>query len=61
MGTKHPTSIVGPSHVDLDMAKILSFLEENKQLKVQVERLKDTLITLNKEYKKQMENPSSVK
>ena len=43
------------------MAKILSFLEENKQLKVQVERLKDTLITLNKEYKKQMENPSSVK
>lgn len=38
--------------------KMLSFMEENKQLKVQVERLKDTLITLNKEYKKQLEDPT---
>lgn len=36
----------------MTLNKVLGFLEENKQLKVQVERLKDTLITLNSEYKK---------
>lgn len=33
------------------MKKILSFLEENKQLKIQVERLKDSLIEMANEFK----------
>jgi regulator of replication initiation timing len=35
----------------MNMKKILSFLEENKQLKIQVERLKDSLLEMAKEFK----------
>ena len=33
----------------LNMKKILSFLEENKQLKIQVDRLKDSMMSLTEE------------
>ena len=49
------------SQQEMNLKKVLGYLEENKQLKVQTERLKDTLLTLHKEYKKFMEDPSLLK
>lgn len=49
------------SYLGMGLRKVLGYLEENKQLKVQVERLKDTLITLNKEYRRYVEEPSLTK
>ena len=49
------------SQQEMNLKKMLGFFEENKQLKVQTERLKDTLVTLHKEYKKFMEDPSLLK
>lgn len=43
----------------MNMKKILSFLEENKQLKIQVERLKDSLLSMSDEFKKKVKQQSS--
>ena len=50
-----------PTNEGMSLNKVLGFMEENKQLKVQVERLKDTLVTLNREFKKFADDNTGVK
>lgn len=49
------------SQQEMNFKKMVGFLEENKQLKVQTERLKDTLVNLHKEYKRFLEDPTVMK
>lgn len=43
---------------EIGLAKYLSVFEENKQLRVQVERLKDSLLQLNQELARAVARPS---
>lgn len=43
---------------ELSVARYLSVLEENKQLRVQTERLKDSLVELNQEFARAVARPS---
>ena len=43
---------------EISMARYLSVFEENKQLRVQTERLKDTLVQLNQEYARAVARPA---
>lgn len=47
------------SYSGMNMRKILGYMEENKQLKIQVERLKDSLLHISREYKKALDNPAN--
>lgn len=42
--------------IALNMKTILAYMEENKQLQIQVERLKDSLLNVSKEYNKYSNN-----
>jgi len=46
--------------MNMEATKLFGYLEENKQLKVQNERLRDSLLTISREYKKYLENPSMI-
>ena len=45
----------------MNMKNILSFIEENQQLRTQVQRLKDSLLSMTKEYRKYLDNPNILK
>jgi len=49
--------LLGHNMLAMNMKKILSFLEENKQLRVQVDRLKDSVIGLTDELNNLMKEP----
>lgn len=45
----------------MNMKNILSYMEENKQLLTQVDILKDSLMSMSKEYKSYLNNPNILK